>query len=145
METITIDYLGEKFKELQTADAGGALNSIREEGFNRFNKTGLPSFKNEEWKYTFISNLFKKEYHFSEGEKESSFSKLEIDAARLPGSETATELFFVNGRYVPSLSTIRSSEKQLIILPLEEAAKSEYKDLVNEHLNKIIALSATIM
>jgi Fe-S cluster assembly protein SufD len=136
METINIDYLEEKFNELQTADSGSPLHSIRKEGFDRFNKTGLPTFKNEEWKYTFISNLFKKEYHLSKGEKENALSQSEIDAARLPGFEKANELFFVNGKYMSSLSTIRSSEKQLIILPLEEAAKGEYKDLVNKHLNK---------
>jgi Fe-S cluster assembly protein SufD len=136
METINIDYLEEKFNELQTADAGSSLKSIREEGFDRFNKMGLPTFKNEEWKYTFISNLFKKEYRLSEVKKENALSKSEIDSARLPGFEKANEVFFINGKYMPSLSTIRSSEKQLIILPLEEAAKGEYKDLVSKHLNK---------
>lgn len=136
METITIDYLGEKFKDLQTADAGGALSSIRKEGFERFSKTGLPTFKNEEWKYTFISNLFKKEYHLSKEKEDITLSESEINQTRLPGYEKANELFFVNGKYMPSLSTIRSSEKQLIILPLEEAAKGEYKDLVDKHLNK---------
>ena len=47
METINIGYLEEKFNELQTADSESALHSIRKEGFNRFNKTGLPTFKNE--------------------------------------------------------------------------------------------------
>ena len=136
METINIGYLEEKFNELQTADSGSALHSIRKEGFNRFNKTGLPTFKNEEWKYTFISNLFKKEYHLSKEKEDITLSESEINSTRLPGYEKANELFFVNGKYMPSLSTIRSSEKQLTILPLEEAARGEYKDLVNKHLNK---------
>lgn len=136
METINIDYLEEKFNELQTADSGSALHSIRKEGFNRFNEAGLPTFKNEEWKYTFISNLFKKEYHLSKAKEDNTLSESEINSTRLPGFEKANELFFVNGKYMPSLSTIRSSEKQLIILPLEEAAKGEYKDLVDKHLNK---------
>ena len=136
METINIGYLEEKFNELQTADSESALHSIRKEGFNRFNKTGLPTFKNEEWKYTFISNLFKKEYHLSKEKEDITLSESEINLTRLPGYEKANELFFVNGKYMPSLSTIRSSEKQLTILPLEEAARGEYKDLVNKHLNK---------
>lgn len=136
METINLDYLGKKFEELQTSHPESILNYIRKEGFNTFNKTGLPTFKNEEWKYTFISNLFKKEYRFSEEKTESTLSNSEINSARLPGFENANELVFVNGKYMPSLSTIRSSEKQLIILPLEEAAIGAYKDLVNEHLNK---------
>ncbi|MEO6814549.1 MAG: Fe-S cluster assembly protein SufD [Ginsengibacter sp.] len=136
MESITTDYLSDKFEELQTSDAGGALHSLRKEGFNLFTKTGLPSFKNEEWKYTFISNLFRKQYHLSEITKGTSLSKSEIDSVRLPGFENANELFFVNGKFEPSLSTIRSSANQLTIVPLEEAAKGDYKEIVSEHLNK---------
>ena len=38
----------------------------------------------------------------------------DIDAIRLPGYQNANELVFVNGRFVPGLSTIRSSEKSVL-------------------------------
>ncbi|MEO6948616.1 MAG: Fe-S cluster assembly protein SufD [Ginsengibacter sp.] len=136
MEAITTDYLEDRFDELQSADAASSLHDIRKVGFNRFTETGLPSFKNEEWKYTFISNLFRKQYHLSDEKRNVTFNQSELDSVRLPGAENANELFFINGKYEASLSTIRSTEKELTILPLEEAAKGEYKDLVNEHLNK---------
>ena len=136
METININYFGEKFNQLQSSNPDDFISNIRKEGFNTFNKTGLPSLRNEEWKYTGISNLFKKEYHLSEDELNISITTTDIDSIRLPGYENANELIFVNGRFVPELSTIRSSEKEFTVLPLEEAAKGINKELVNEHLDK---------
>ena len=89
-----------------------------------FNKSGIPSTHNEEWRFTSISNLFKKEYRFI-GRSNLEISASDIDAVRLPGYQNANELVFVNGKFVPGLSTIRSSENEFIVLPLEEAAKSE--------------------
>lgn len=136
MEKINLEYFGEKFNQLQTLDPGDFISNIRKEGFRVFNKSGLPTYKNEEWKYTTISDLFKKEYHFSEDESNTGISKSDIDEIRLPGNENANELVFINGKYTAYLSTIRSTEDQLIILPLKEAANGKYKDIVNEHLGK---------
>lgn len=136
MEKINLEYLGHKFNQLQTIDPDNLLSNVRREGFNTFNKKGLPTFKNEEWKYTSVSDLFKKEYHLTEDELKTGISESQVDEIRLPGFENANELVFANGRYVPELSTIRSSKEQLVILPLEEAANGIYKDLVKEHLGK---------
>ncbi len=138
MEKINLEYFGEKFDRLQTLDPDNFMRAVRKEGFSKFNKKGLPTFKTEEWRYTGVSELFKKEYHLSTDESESAkgISKSQIDEIRLPGYENANELVFVNGKYVAELSVIRSSNDDLIILPLEEAANGIYKDLVNEHLGK---------
>ena len=136
MEKINLEYLGEKFNQLQAIDPDNLLTDVRREGFKNFNKKGLPTFKNEEWKYTSVSDLFKKEYHLTEDEVNTGISKSQVDEIRLPGFENANELVFANGKFVPELSTIRSSKEQLVILPLEEAANGIYKDAVKEHLGK---------
>jgi Fe-S cluster assembly protein SufD len=134
MDTINIEYLGDKFNQLQSATADGILSNIRKEGFKTFNKNGIPTIRNEEWRFTNVSNLFRKEYNLPKDNLEINNS--DIDSIRLPGYANANELVFVNGRYVPELSVIRSSEKECIIMPLENAVKNEYKNLVNEHLGK---------
>ncbi|MGN6196671.1 MAG: hypothetical protein ACTHOB_17150 [Ginsengibacter sp.] len=136
MEKINLEYFEEKFNQLQTLDPDRFISSVREEGFNNFNKKGLPTYKNEEWKYTNVSDLFRKEYSLTEDKIETGISKSDIDEMRLPGFEKANELVFVNGKFNAQLSNIRSSEKQLIIVPLEEAANGKYKELVNRHLGK---------
>ncbi len=135
MNAINIDYLGEKFNQLQSSNPANIISNIRKEGFDTFNKAGLPGFKNEEWKYTKISTLFNKEYKLS-NERNSIINTLDIDEVRLPGFENADELVFANGMYIPALSTIRSLESQITVLPLEEAAKGIFKELVEAHLDK---------
>ena len=136
MEPININYFGEKFNRLQSSNPESIISQIRKEGFRTFNKAGLPGFKNEEWKYTRISDLFKKEYQLPEDEIHAEITASDVDAVRLPGFENANELVFANGKFMPALSTLRSSGSQLVVLPLEEAAKGIYKELVEEHLNK---------
>jgi Fe-S cluster assembly protein SufD len=136
MDPIKIDYFGEKFNRLQSADQDALISSIRNEGFETFNNKGLPSFKNEEWKYTRISTLFNKNYQLSEDATMPEISNEHLEAIRLPGFENANELVFVNGIFSHALSTIRSHASQLTVLPLEEAAKGKYKELVAAHLDK---------
>ena len=136
MEKINTAYFGEKFNQLQSEDGDNFISGIRKEGFNSFNKKGLPTQKNEEWKYTSVGDLFKKEYSLQNGAVDAGISKQQVDEIRLPGNENANELVFINGKYAAALSTIRTAKEQLIILPLEEASNGIYKDLVNAHLGK---------
>jgi Fe-S cluster assembly protein SufD len=124
-----LEYIRERFNQLQAADATSGLQAIRKKAFDSFNRLGVP-VKHEEWKYTRISPLFNKEYKLNQ--EATSFSWKELEGIRLPGCEQATELVFVNGIFSFPLSTIRSN--QILIMPLEAAAKSEYKEIVSKHL-----------
>ncbi|MDQ6905033.1 MAG: Fe-S cluster assembly protein SufD [Bacteroidota bacterium] len=138
MDTVNTNYFEKKFDQLQAADGGNVISDIRKEGFKSFNKTGLPTTRNEEWKYTGpgISNLFKKQYHLAEDETGNTISVSDINLKRLPDSENANELIFVNGKYNAQLSNIRSSENELTVLPLEDASKGIFKEIITAHLNK---------
>ncbi len=127
----SVAYYKEHFQELQSKKEKNGLSSVRENAFNDFTKFGIPTLKHEEWKYTRISGLFNKEYQFPV-HSSVSLSTNDINALRLPGYEKANELFFVNGIFSASLSKIIS--KELIVLPLEEAASNEYKEIVVAHL-----------
>ena len=124
-------YFKEHFDELQSADTKSGLDSIRQNAFNEFNRMGIPSIKQEAWKYTRISRLFEKDYQYNVKAGTTSITGADIDAVRMPGHETANELFFINGIFSLSLSSIRSA--QLVLLPLEEAASNEYRDIVHKH------------
>ena len=128
----TIEYFKEKFDRLQSANKDSGLAAIRQNAFDAFNKMGIP-VRHEEWKYTRISSLFNKEYNFSVTPIATLVSLNDLDAVRLPGHEQANELVFVNGIFSFTLSTIRSTN-ELLVMPLEEASKSEYKDIISKHL-----------
>jgi len=128
----TLDTIKERYQQMQASNGSSVLTPVEQNAFDAFNKMGIPTVKNEEWKYTRISSAFNKEYAMSANEQTISFASSDLDAVRLPGHEAANELVFVNGIYVASLSTIRS--KALLIQTLDEATKGEHKSLVLEQL-----------
>jgi Fe-S cluster assembly protein SufD len=127
----TIEYFKEHFDQLQEENSDSGLRSIRQKAFDSFTRMGIP-VRHEEWKYTRINSLFNKQYNFSSSQPATSVSGKELDTVRLPGYEQANELVFVNGIFSFPLSTIRSS-KQLLVMPLEEAATSEYNAIISKH------------
>lgn len=97
-----------------------------------FNEQGIPTVKHEEWKYTRISGVLNKPFTYAVDV--TAVTAADVDAVRLPGHETANELVFINGIYHAELSTIRSAADELVILPLSEAVKGEYKSIIDGNL-----------
>jgi Fe-S cluster assembly protein SufD len=128
----TIETIKEKYQQLQSNNGSSALTPIEQNAFNTFNTLGIPTVKNEEWKYTRISNVFNKGYAFNPGNLSPSLTQADLDPIRFPGYEEANELVFVNGLYFAQLSTIRS--ENLTVISLEEATKSQYREIVLQHL-----------
>lgn len=128
----TIEYFKEHFDQLQGENSDSGLQSIRQKAFDSFAGMGIP-VRHEEWKYTRISRLFNKEYQFPVNQITISLTPEDLATVRLPGHEQANELVFVNGIFSFPLSTIRSP-KQLLVMSLEEAATSEYNDIISKQL-----------
>lgn len=130
MDTLT--YFKDRFEKLQFASTNHELKTLRDEAFNDFAQLGIPTVKNEEWKYTRIGDFFNSDYHFSTELKELPFTKTDLQSHLLPGHETATSLIFVNGHYSEALSDIKESE--IKVLPLQQAVQGEFSSIVHEHL-----------
>src|SRR5689334_16739475 len=126
----TIDIIKERYRQLQSNNGSSMLTPIEQNAFDAFNQMGIPTVRNEEWKYTRISGAFNKEYAFQPGQV--SISEKELEVVRLPAYAQANELVFVNGHYSRELSNIRSNN--LTVLSLEEATKNEYREIVLQHL-----------
>jgi Fe-S cluster assembly protein SufD len=127
-----LETIKQKYQQLQSNNGSSALTPIEQNAFKAFDSLGIPTVKNEEWKYTRISSVFNKEYAFNPESIVSNVNASDLDAIRLPGHENAIELFFINGKYSAEYSNIRS--KAIVILPLEDAAKSDYKEIVSQNL-----------
>ena len=128
----TIETFKERFNQYQAGNGTSGLTTIRRNAFDTFNQMGIPTSRHEEWKYTRIGGVFNKEHQIPVSEANTSISSADLDALRLPGHDRANELVFVNGLFSFSLSSIPSAG--LVVLPLEEAARNEYKDIVLKHL-----------
>lgn len=130
MDTIT--YFKDRFEQLQADSVDTHIKAMRDEAFNSFSQTGIPTVKHEEWKYTRINDFFNKDYHFTTDLKELSFLPEHLSDLKIPGHEDANVVVFVNGHYHKELSTLRSDELQII--PLQEAAHNEFAGIVENHL-----------
>lgn len=127
----TIDHIRERFTALQDADVSRELAGMRQNAFDTFNRLGIPTVKNEEWKYTRIGSVFNKDFDLRGA---GTVSRADLDPLRLPGHDAANELVFVNGRFVNELSVVRSPE--LEILPLNEAASGSHSAVVLKYLGQ---------
>lgn len=128
----TIETIKERYRELQSNNGSSALTPVEQNAFHTFNALGLPTVKNEEWKYTRIGGVFNKEYAFNPELSSRSLTSEDMNAIRFPGHEAANELVFINGLYSQKLSIIRS--ENLTVISLEEATKNEYREIVLQHL-----------
>lgn len=116
----------------QPFTGNGSLQVLSQKGIQLFKEQGIPTVKHEEWKYTRINSVLGKD--FSYAADTTALNSKDVDAFRLPGNEQANELVFVNGIYHAELSTIRSSADEIVILPLSEAVKGEYKTIIDSNL-----------
>ena len=74
----------------------------QEQACNRFLEDGLPTSKNEEWKFTNVAALLKKAFETTDS---SSISKSDIQALLIPELE-ADIVAVVNGKFHSELSSI---------------------------------------
>lgn len=110
----------------------GALQALSQKGMQLFNEQGIPTVKHEEWKYTRIAGVLNKSFTYAVDS--TAVTAADVDAVRLPGHEVANELVFINGIYYAELSTIRSAADELVLLPLSDAIKGEYKSIIDNNL-----------
>ena len=126
----TIENITERFGKLQSQHNDGHLATMRQHAFDAFNKMGVPTSKNEEWKYTRIGTLFNKEFDIA---RNVGITSADVAAYHLPGHDDANALVFVNGEFSPSLSMVRSPE--LGVLSLHDGTLHEQlRDVVAKNL-----------
>ncbi len=126
-----VETIQDKYNELNAIAGNGLLGSMREKAFDLYNKSGIPTSRHEEWKYTRLAPLANK--NFALYTKPVLPSEEVLNNIRLQ-SENAAELFFVNGVFIKEISSF--SHDALVVLSLNEAAESEYKNYLQQHLNQ---------
>lgn len=110
--------------------AGLAWNRIREQAFENFKKLGIPTVKNEDWKYSSLKGLEKYDYKLSAA---SSVSPEEVTKLPLAGLD-GLQLVFVNGSFSAELSSPLLNEK-IKVLDFREAEKI-IPEVLNEYYGK---------
>lgn len=123
------------------AAAGPAwLLSLRREAWERFEKRGWPTIRDEDWKYTNLAPLSRRRFVQS-----APGSLAMADAAVAAAVEKAglrlhggIRLVFVDGLFAPSLSSTRELPTGVTVGSLAQALR-EHPELVEPHLGRIAA------
>lgn len=98
-------------KELEEKTYSGyqdEITGIRKDAINYFIQKGFPTRKDEEWRYTNISPLLKRNYQLQTGGEE--LKEKDIKKFLIKGLDVNL-IVIVNGKYSESLSRIKTEEK----------------------------------
>jgi Fe-S cluster assembly protein SufD len=108
------------------------LAALRESGMERFAARGLPTPRNEAWKYTNLRPLEKIAFGAPNGEA----VRIDRLPSLLPAGASENHLVFVNGRYRADLSTLKSRREGVRIGSLADALAEDGEELA-AHLGRI--------
>lgn len=137
----------DEYKQGLNGSAPSWLTTLRSRALEQFSRTGIPSVKDEEWKYTNFTPLAKREFSFArKGELK------EQDAFRQYCHSDELNLVLVNGIFQPQLSSVQNLPKGVTVLTIKQAVRSHEAEL-REFLGKhemdagtpFIALNTALM
>ncbi len=92
-----------------------ALSSLRRQALDHFEERGLPTTRQEQWRFTDVSPLVGMDFRRA--------PDTPVDAAELPPAvaERSNRLVFINGRFAPGLSQLGSFPDQALVASLGHA------------------------
>jgi Fe-S cluster assembly protein SufD len=121
------------------------LTSARQAALARFSETGLPTVKDEDWRFTNLAPIASLSFDPVPRSTRRGIAKETL--ARLPfNGLDGSRLVFVNGRFSPELSSIAEQEGGVKILGLADALAGEPTGvpvLIERHLFRVAQEKAT--
>lgn len=116
-----------QIKQLKSSFSGEKLEAL-----NQFLDLGFPTTKNEEYKYTDLTEVINKEYSFF-AKEEFHITEEHLDQLHL-GKEHFDFIIFMNGKFQKKLSKISVENAEFLTL---KNALENNADLVKKYLNQI--------
>jgi len=129
---------------IMAGDEPAWLREQRGNAYDRFQKLGLPTTDEEDWKYTSLAGVARMPF-----EAESPGRTPPQPAAKCDWAD-AHHLVFVDGRFDPSQSILRAPEPGVTLMPLAEAvrlgqsAASEVIGHLDENMEALDALNTAL-
>src|SRR6476660_7447577 len=114
----------------------GAVTALRDDAFRRFDASGLPHRRIEEWKYTDLRALMREAKPLAEPPDAAAKARAKMAPCPI-GDVECRRIVFINGAFVPELSDLGALEKGLTIGSMATAlAKAD--PLVTQYLGKVV-------
>src|ERR1041385_7336435 len=122
--------------QARAADEPAWLQSLREKSFEQFERTGFPSVKQEDWKYTNVTSIAKANFVPVLKSNGTGLSKDGDNGALEPFIyEEAREsrLVFLNGMFRAELSSRSALPENVVAMDLRDALHdAQYEKTVRE-------------
>jgi Fe-S cluster assembly protein SufD len=115
-------------KQINNSDSLGVFHA---DNWKNYASWGLPAIKHEEWKYARIKNVFNDKMILSDA---TSINAENITPHLLKGNLSNNAIFFINGIYNATLSSISESATTIEVKSLAVAAEDEDAAFVKAHL-----------
>ena len=123
------------------------FDQIRSNALARFELTGYPTRKQEEWRFTNVDGIARTQYLPAE----ASHNVTAIEAAMRFGfgDQAQSELVFINGHYTPQLSKLGKLPRGVVVTALAEALdQPQVQANLSKHadvqLNPFVALNTGV-
>ena len=123
-----IQFFKDKYASVDAGIGESAVSNLQKEAFQYFENNGIPTVKNEEWRYTRINDFFTKDFEFSTN---TNSDVAATEFTKLPAHDAANSLVFVNGIFSISLSKVISPE--ITVGFIADAVKNK-NEFVLQHL-----------
>ncbi len=130
--------------EFEAAPEGGpeSVQSLRRSAIARFAELGLPTVREEEWRFTSLAPVSKTQFRLA-GDAPHELTAGDVSLAGVKGLDSVA-LVLVNGRFAPELSSLAGLPRGVVVSSLAEALASA-NPLVTGHLGKLADFNASAM
>ena len=129
-----------KLKSLLATRGPASLQSMREIAFDKFEFVGLPTIKDEEFKYVSMRALEEGKFAPAYG---ATIDRREFETTRL-GNIDAITVAFVNGEFAPELSSAACAAGRGVFVGTLEDGFLAHEATILEHLGKHATLAGKL-
>ena len=128
-----------KVKELLSTFGPDYLNEIRDEAFAAFQAAGIPTQKDEEFKYLSLRALEQGDFQPAYG---ATVERQTVEQLSI-GKVEAITVVFINGQYAPELASSHLLPKGAFVGSLQDGF-SAHPEVVRKHLGKVATLQGRL-
>lgn len=116
-------------------DLDSSIHEIRSKAIQSFEKSGFPTRKDEEWKYTSLRNLLKKDFSVFPSNEDKGIGFKDIKKYLINDIESYT-LVFVDGVFNSFLSDTTHEEVDICVMS-SALTRPKYKMIIDNYFNEI--------
>ena len=127
------------FEAFMDGRGDGFPGDDRRAAFAKFADAGLPTTRDEQWRFTNIAPVARTEFRLAEPPRNTP-TQAQVSLAGVRGLDSI-EIVFVNGTYAPALSSLKGLPDGVVVDSLAAAMES-HPDLVRAELGRQVSADA---